>query len=205
MTGLRRCLREPIPELADAARFLDAATSAHRLGNSALVESLITLANMPVIRQWTESIWGANSPYVVVRRAESETQSQPVRSMARMPSLVQRRELLARDGYHCRFCGIPLVRAEIRQRIALAYPHLGIWGAKNEQQHAAFQAMWVHYDHLVPHSLGGSNELENLVVTCAPCNCGRMNFTLTEVGLSDPRARAPVRTAWDGLERFGVI
>lgn len=84
-----------------------------------------------------------------------------------------------------------------------SYPQLRIWGRNNKDQHAAFQAMWAQYDHVLPYTRGGSNELDNLVVTCAPCNFGRMQYTLEEVGLLDPRSRAPVRSSWDGLERFG--
>src|ERR1700755_1995904 len=39
--------------------------------------------------------------------------------------------------------------------------------------------------------LRGGNELENIVITCAPCNNGRSNLTLAEAGLADPRLRAP--------------
>jgi hypothetical protein len=75
------------------------------------------------------------------------------------------------------------------------------WGRTNGEQHAAFQCMWLQYDHIVPHKRGGATDLENLVVTCAPCNFGRMNRTLEEVGLEDPRAFPVVPTTWDGLER----
>jgi 5-methylcytosine-specific restriction endonuclease McrA len=60
----------------------------------------------------------------------------------------------------------------------------------------------VQYDHLVPHARGGGNGLDNIVITCGPCNFGRMERTLEEVGLIDPRTRAPVRSSWDGLERY---
>jgi predicted restriction endonuclease len=87
-------------------------------------------------------------------------------------------------------------------RIRKAYPQELPWGKANIDQHAAFQAMWAQYDHIRPHSHGGTSDLDNIVVTCAPCNFGRMSFSLEEVGLADPRAREPVTTAWDGLERF---
>jgi 5-methylcytosine-specific restriction endonuclease McrA len=117
-----------------------------------------------------------------------------------MPGLVDREWLQARDGFHCRFCGIPLIRKEVRERIREYYPT--IWGRKNVEQHAAFQAMWLQYDHLLPHARGGDNGLANLVITCAPCNYARMDFTLGELGLLDPCDREPVRSSWDGLERF---
>ena len=107
-----------------------------------------------------------------------------------------------RDGFHCRFCGIPLIRKEIRERIKKAYPEALPWGSKNIDQHAAFQAMWLQYDHLLPHARGGDNNLDNIVITCAPCNFGRMNWTLEEVGLIDPRTRQPARSVWTGLSEF---
>lgn len=200
----RQCLREPIPEIADAARFLDAAVSAHTQGRTELTEELIQLADMPAIREWTDSIWGKNSPHLKYRgvpNANSEISNGP-QGKARMPTSAEKRELLKRDGYHCRFCGIPLIRKEVRERIRKIYPRVLPWGKQNAGQHAAFQAMWLQYDHVLPHAKGGNNELENIVITCAPCNYGRMSYTLEEVGLTDPRTRDPVRSTWDGLERF---
>jgi 5-methylcytosine-specific restriction endonuclease McrA len=121
---------------------------------------------------------------------------------ARMPGADTRRQLHLRDGYHCRFCGAPVIRKEVRQRFRALFPALEIWGPKNMDQHAAFQAMWAQYDHVVPHSKGGSNDLENLVVTCAPCNFARMDYSLEQVGLADPRERQPPRSPWNGLEQM---
>jgi hypothetical protein len=45
----RTCLRDPIPEIFDAARYLDAAVSAHLTGKHALANELIRMADMPVI------------------------------------------------------------------------------------------------------------------------------------------------------------
>ena len=57
----RRCFREPIPEVAEAAKLLDGAVSAHLSGDFCTAKELIRLADRPVIRAWTESIWGAKS------------------------------------------------------------------------------------------------------------------------------------------------
>jgi 5-methylcytosine-specific restriction endonuclease McrA len=209
-TTARRCLREPIPEIADAARYLDAAVSAHLTGRFKLAEELIRLADMTAIRDWSESIWGAKSPYVQYRAVPTPLASLPkeFRAQPRDATSDQKRALHERDGYHCRFCGIPVIRAEVRKRIVKAYPAALRWGepgkhAKNAEQHFAFQAMCAQYDHIVPHSReGGKTHLENLIVTCWPCNCGRMERTLDEVGLIDPRLHDPIRSTWDGLERF---
>jgi 5-methylcytosine-specific restriction endonuclease McrA len=119
-----------------------------------------------------------------------------------MPTRAEKALLLARDGFRCRFCGIPLVRAEMRALIRNSYPEALRWGVRNQDQHSAFQAMWLQYDHIIPHARGGTNDPSNMLVTCAPCNNGRSNLTLEEVGLSDPRERTPIHTIWDGLERF---
>jgi hypothetical protein len=54
---------------------------------------------------------------------------------------------------------------------------------------------------VVPHSHGGTNDLDNLVVTCAACNFGKMEYTLEELSLIDPRTIPPIQSNWDGLER----
>jgi hypothetical protein len=119
-----------------------------------------------------------------------------------MPSISERQALIERYGYNCAFCRIPLIRKEVRIAFGRAYPSAAYWGIATAAAHAAFQCMWLQYDHVLPHSRGGDNSVENLVLTCAGCNYGRMSSTLAEVGLIDPRSRDLEKTSWDGLERF---
>lgn len=200
----RTCLRDPIPEIFAASRHLDAAVTAHLAGQKQLADALIRLADMPEIRSWTESLWGGDSPYVLTKSPSNVTPCLPKdqRVEARMPNADEKRLLHERDGFHCRFCGIPVIRKETREKIKAVYPDAMPWGKRNIDQHAAFQAMWLQYDHLLPHARGGTNALENILITCAPCNFARMNRTLEEVGLMDPRGRHPTSSSWDGLERF---
>jgi hypothetical protein len=198
---MRQSLSEPIAQLKDAARYLDAAVSAHLQGKAAIAEELFRLADMPEIRTWTKSIW-ANSEVHVRFRSSEPTLARELRAKERMPSLSEKAQVHQRDGFHCRFCGMPVVRSATRKLIHQTYPQAVIWGSKEVQQHAAFQAMWAQYDHVVPHARGGTNDLENLVLTCAPCNFGRAGYTLQEVAVTDPRTRLPVQSQWDGLERF---
>lgn len=204
MDTARTCLRDPIPEIFDAARYVDEAVSAHLAGNQKVAAELIRLADMPAIREWTESLWGKGGPWTRPLKIENAPAFIPKdqRTKARMPNKAGLVALIQRDGFHCRFCGIPVVRAEVRMLMRKAYPDALPWGRTNLSQHAGFQALWVHYDHLLPHARGGTSELSNMIVTCAPCNCGRNNMTLAEAGLSDPLLRAPIRASWDGLERF---
>lgn len=200
----RNCLRDPISEIFDAAKFLDEAVSAHAAGEHKLAAALIRAADMPKIRDWSESIWGTGSLYVRVRHVPEAAPylERCYRVKARMPNSEEKAVLLQRDGHHCRFCGIPVIRTEVRRAIRNAYPDALSWGRTHPTQHAAFQAMWVQYDHLVPHSRGGNNELSNILITCAPCNYGRWHRLVEEVGLTDPRTREPIPSTWDGLERF---
>ncbi len=202
----RSCIRNPIPEIFDAARYLDAAVSAHIAGFGNLAEELILLADLPEVREWNESIWGSNSPYVRINEVAGLPPILPKeqRVESRMPTDVEKGALLNRDGFHCRFCGIPVIRKEIRVALKRIYPNALQWDKKNIEQHAAFQAMWLQYDHVVPHSRGGNNDLENMLITCGPCNYGRMQYLLEEVGIDDPRTREIFRSPWDGLERLLV-
>jgi len=200
---LKKCLRDPIPEIYDAARYLDAAVSAHIEGNFELAAELIRASDKPELREWTESLWGTNSPYVEKRTVPNAPPHLPKeeRVKVRMPNAAEKAALHARDGFHCRFCGIPVVRKEVRDFFKEKYPELSIWGSKNIEQHPAFQLMWLQYDHVLPHARGGNNDVENVVITCASCNYGRCDSLVEEVGLESPFAHEPIKSTWDGLER----
>ena len=146
---LKRCFREPISEIFDSARYLDAAVSAHLSGHPELAAQLFFAANDKHVWDWTDSVWGKNSPYVTVNKQPSL--HTVTRSKARMPDSEMKRLLHERDGYHCRFCGIPVIRAEVRKLLHKAYPTDIPWGRTNASQHAGFQCMWlqsVSYTHL---------------------------------------------------------
>jgi hypothetical protein len=197
----RICLREPIPEIGRAANYLREALSAHIHGDFQTAAELIHQSNDPAIRDWTESIWGRDGVYGgLCRTIVSLPRSEKVGR--RMPLSGDKRSLLKRDGHHCRFCGIPVIRTEVRKRMQERYSAVLPWGSRNVEQHAAFQAMWLQFDHLVPYARGGLTDVDNMVITCAPCNYGRTNYTLEEAGLADPRTRESIRSTWNGLENF---
>ncbi len=202
----RTCLLDPVPEIFDAARYLDAAVSAHLRCKPKMAEELIRLADSAEITAWAEALWGSGGPWTRPLPVEHPEPSVPKgqRVADRMPSSEGQSALVARDGRHCRFCNIPLVRAEVRKLICRAYPKAARWGPRNLDQHAGLQAMWLQFDHVLPHARGGTNDLGNLLVTCAPCNYGSSNLTLAEVGLLDPRLRPVLSSTWDGLERFST-
>jgi 5-methylcytosine-specific restriction endonuclease McrA len=208
--ALRRCMRTPIPEISLVVGLLDQATTAHLQGDFQSARALIHEANASSVREWTESLWGSESAnpeqwrYRRFRTVPTAPPNLPKddRVPVRMPSNAEKNAIISKYGRHCVFCGIPPIRMEIRMAFCRAYPQAAIWGPTNATQHAAFQCTWMQFDHIVPHSRGGDNSVENVVVTCAPCNFGRMQYTLDELGLLDPRDQ-PRRTGdWDGLERL---
>jgi len=206
----RRCLREPIPAIVHAAELLSAAADAHLAGHPAAAEACIVAAEIPEVRAWLESLWGSakaspDQPLYLRRRTVEGAQPEidkALRSPDRMPTRAMEREAVARYGYNCAFCGIPLVPAGVRRVFHAAYPETARWGRTNWECHSAFQCLWLQYDHVVPHARGGRNDSDNIVVTCAGCNYGRVAGTLEEHGLVDPRTREIRRTDWDGLTRI---
>ena len=205
----RRCMREPIKEIFIAAAFLDRAVDAHLDQDRKTAERLFREADRPEVRAWTESLWGGKQKnpdqWRYHRWRDIPGLGEPSNPGARdrMPNKASRDSIIQRDGYHCRFCGIPLIPPEVRKAMSKDYPEAAYWRrAKNRDQHAALQCLWLQFDHILPHCWGGENTPDNVVITCAPCNFGRMSRQLQEGGLIDPRERPVCKTSWDGLTRF---
>lgn len=209
--GLRDYFLEPIPQIFKAALLLDKAVDAHLRGDTNRAQTLLRQADMPVIGEWLDSIWlGRNPEIQAVRKIEDLPPiiSKDQRDKPRDAPPDMKKALVARDGHHCRFCSIPLIRPEIRKELNRLYPEAARWtSTKARDQHRGLQVLWLQYDHVLVHSRGGKTSMDNIVVTCAACNYGRDRFMLSEVGLRDPRihVRHPYwsgRFTWDGLERL---
>jgi 5-methylcytosine-specific restriction endonuclease McrA len=201
---LRNSLAEPIPECFHAASLLQAALVAHQAGETTKAAALLAEADMPEVRAFTEQMWGPGGKELHAFKTLPDTPQylQPTdRPKPRMPTAATKAALISRDGFHCRFCGLPVIRAQVRARIQSAYPQSVGWGSTNFSQHAALQCLWLQYDHVLPNSRGGPSTLENMVVTCACCNFGRMETTLEEAWLIDPLSRVTPRK-WDGFETW---
>jgi len=201
----RRCLLEPVSQIFEAVELLQLAVECHRMGDVAKAETLIQAADMLVIYEWTEAIWGKQDG--AIHQLFNVPNSPPILSRqdrvpVRMPNAKEKDQLLERDGYICSFCNIPLISGRVRKAMNREYPSAARWGRKNKEQHSALQAMWLQFDHVLPHSRGGDNSLDNILVTCAPCNYGRMDYTLDELNLEDPRSRKRISSNWTGLVDF---
>ena len=210
---LRRSLCTPIFEIFAAAEKLMEAVDLHTRGDFANAERLFLTANDQRVWDYTDQAWGKGcaSRYDFLS-FEDAPPHLPIahRPIPRMPGTAIRKAAIERDGHHCRFCGIPVIDPAIRRLVMAAYPGAVRWGTTNDSQHAAFQCMWLQFDHIVPNSRGGDSALDNIVVTCAACNFGRMHATLEEAQLVHPLTLDPPvaweRYAdWDGLERLRSV
>ena len=90
--------------------------------------------------------------------------------------VVSRKNLYARDGYRCQYCG------------------------------EEFAAKDLTLDHVMPKSQGGQSRWENLVACCQSCNRKKGNRTPSEAGmelLRTPRALT-IHTSRGMLRQAGV-
>jgi 5-methylcytosine-specific restriction endonuclease McrA len=71
-------------------------------------------------------------------------------------------------------------------------------GPTNAATHGAVIAHRAVADHVVPRKRGGPTSAGNLVTACYPCNFGKAEYTLEELGLLAPRPA--VVDGWDGLQ-----
>lgn len=109
--------------------------------------------------------------------------------------------LFARDGYRCRYCQIRVIPGSVFKHMETLLGK-GVFDAtsrSNKARNGVKLAFSAALDHVVPHSRGGRTDPNNLVTACWACNYGKAEYTLTELGLDDPRDRQPVIDEWQGL------
>jgi hypothetical protein len=201
--ALRDCFLTPIPQLEQAAQKLDHAAFALLSGDFDAAKQLIKSCEMPELDRYRAEIVEGTKPHV--HRVRSVANAPPKRRGAdsRMPGKKVALSIFRRDGWRCRFCGIKIVSLDAIKILDSIFPQEVRWKAKPyANRNVAFNVLASSLDHIVPHSRGGNNDPHNLVGACGSCQFGRMQYTLEEVGFTDPRDRTPVKDNWDGLERL---
>jgi len=202
---MKRSIKEPIPQIFQSWEFLNQAVDAHLMGERLLAENYFKKADIHEVWEWVHHEWTRPHLNVVVPVPHGDTQEVPknLRDPDRNISPQIRSDVLQRDGYRCRYCGIPVIHADIRKLAHRLYPNAVPWEAYDvPKQHAGFACFWLQFDHVIPHSHGGRSSLDNVVISCALCNFGKDKYTLRQLNLVDPRLTPPVASAWDGLERL---
>ena len=165
---MRECLVEPIPACSEAAALLSSAVDAHLAGDHDTAARLISAANFPSVREFTESVWG---PGGKERHAFVNVPSAPPylgradRPIPRMPTLETQAAIIQRDGYHCRFCGLPVIRPAVRDLIRRAYPDVLGWGVSERVTACRIPVLVAAVRSCLTEQQGGASTLENVVVT----------------------------------------
>ena len=203
----RQSLRKPIAELFQAAAALDIGVGAHLGGDRLRAAASFRAADMQVVRHYVESMWGKRSlwpdqPHYLRFRKVLDLPPRTPESRGLTVSPATKRAVVNRDGFLCRYCELPLVPASVRKALSRDYPAEVPWGSTNVSQHSAFQALWLQFDHVVPLTRSGTNDVDNVVASCGPCNFMKWDYHLEELGVIDPRSRTPVTSCWDGLTRL---
>lgn len=200
---MRDSFLSPIPEIDVALDFLDEAASAYLNGEISLAKELIVKADIPEIRSFYILItgktlhaihWQSSLPKGMLSRHDMvET---------KMPSDKEQEAIFVRDGWRCRFCGQRVVSRKARSILIKEFPEETHWISGGYDSHSSLNSQGASLDHILPRSRAGTNDRRNLVTACGPCQFGRNNWTLEEVGFNDPRDRPPVVDSWDGLVRI---
>ena len=191
----------PIPELAIAADLLAEAADAVLAGDRERARTRLREADIPAVHAFAARIMGPWDVFIH-RRRQVERPSELTKAPDRKPKQSVEAEVFERDGWRCRYCAVRVVLPKARKGLMDTFPDVVCWGTKDKDKHAAFYALSAVADHVVPHTLGGSSGVDNLVTTCQCCNYGKGDRLLAEVGLIDPRTRSPIVDAWDGLRRL---
>ena len=128
-----------------------------------------------------------------------------IKNSKRRKAISQKRleDLFKRDKWRCRYCGIRVAgnRKHFKKFAkAICMPEL-VSGRTDESRHGLYLMLMASYDHVKPHSEGGSNDDSNLVTSCWSCQFGKYKYSLDELRLQNPLDVAPVALwDWHGLK-----
>ena len=199
----RRHFLQPMLEHSLAADFLSQAADVLLSAQIEHARTLVVKADFAVLREYAQKIAGKYDEAIHQFR---EVPDAPPRSKnkvkQRMPSKGAARAIFERDGWRCRFCDVRVISTEAIRVLDARFPEEIRNRAPMRNIHGGIRALAVSLDHVLPHSRGGDNSDGNLVAACGPCQFGRNQWTLEEVGFGDPRDRAPIVDDWDGLKRL---
>ena len=117
-------------------------------------------------------------------------------------------DIIRRDGFHCRYCGIRIVpNAQFKKlQEVVGYETLPNRSqarrlTRNTDIHGIWLLTRATVDHVEPVSAGMAdvNRPENLVASCWPCNYAKWKYTIEDLELDHPNMRRIKSTGWLGL------
>lgn len=190
-----------LPTAIAAVRVFRQACAHIRDGNSAHAAELIRSLDDIALRAHYDNVQ-AECGRRLASAATAQTPIDPEKASERMPGAAIQRSILERDGWRCRWCTTPIIIPVANNRMTRELPDLYPRGTKNVEIHGLIMCSQGSIDHVIVHSLGGTNDPDNLVTACWPCQFARGELDYTRLGLTDPRLRPPIVDDWDGCHWF---
>jgi 5-methylcytosine-specific restriction endonuclease McrA len=199
---LRRSFLPPVPEFAIAADLLSRAADAALSGDLDACADYLAQADLRPLRDFAFRVAGPIDPSIHRQSRNPKFEAVPRASRPRMPSAGEQMKVMLRDGFRCRFCESRVIIKDAHRIFTQLLPKQARAGSTNEENHFGLATLTASIDHLVPYSRGGTNDPENLVTACGPCQFGRNQWTLEEVQIENPLNYPPRVDGWDGLTRL---
>jgi 5-methylcytosine-specific restriction endonuclease McrA len=138
-----------------------------------------------MLKRWFIDVAQHVGKWRYTQRPQSAENTRTLKWHRKAPTRQELLQLFTRDRYHCRYCGMRVV-GDRKQFIKLAqtvnYPELVRTGT-NEMRHGLYLTFRASHDHVLPISKGGTNDMENLVTACWPCQFGKAQYTLSQLGM----------------------
>jgi len=196
----RHCL---IPYPADFDTQIDKLGQALKLANTGPYQScdIVKSIDSEELKRWFIDVALKSGAW---RSKYSGVSGVDVKSSSRRKAISQKRleALFERDKWRCRYCGIRIAgnRKHFKKFAkTIRMPEL-VSGRTDESRHGLYLMLMASYDHIEPHSEGGSNDDSNLVTSCWSCQFGKCKYSLKELGLQNPFEREPEAFGdWYGL------
>ena len=199
---LRRSFLPAIPEYGIAADLLSRAADAALSGDLVTCAEYLTRADLRPLRDFAFRVAGRIDSTIHRQSGNPKFEAVPRASRPRMPSTGEQMKVMQRDGFRCRFCESRVIVKDAYRIFTRLLPLQARAGSTNEENHFGLSTLTASIDHLLPYSRGGTNDRENLVTACGPCQFGRNQWTLEEVEIENPLNYPPLVDEWDGLTRL---
>ena len=125
----------------------------------------------------------------------------PERSALEPLPTTEKVAILQRDSFTCRYCGIRQIFLPVLRALSEGYPDRFPVdsGWTTHGTHPAYNLLSATFDHVIPPDKGGKSDPETIVTACWPCNSGKSNYSIEQVGF---KLRPPSHSGWDGLSKI---
>jgi 5-methylcytosine-specific restriction endonuclease McrA len=208
----RECVLPYPSKFERSIDLLHAAASAVAIGEEGKSEAQSLIGQMDdfEMRTWFDDL-AQNAGKVRLEILGQKPNPQMGKSSIRRPSKKLELSIIARDGFHCRYCGIRIVPNDQLKNLQSLVGYMTLpnrsraYGrTKNSDIHGIWLMTRATVDHVEPVASGAVdvNREDNLVASCWSCNYAKWRYTIGDLRLDHPKCRPVKLTHWRGLTDF---